>query len=151
MLDLHAKRAAEIRTECERVGHDSYQAKNMAARTTRRAKHHEPEGQLVARWQAELEGAGHSIAGLEKSIETAARKRPHIVPLQASSARLKKVRALVDEALESGGSLATRKVFGRKEVVVAPAPKLFGQDPTPFCPRWSTGPRPTPRSSHSSE
>ncbi len=35
VMEVHSKRAAEISSEIERTGHDSYRARNVAARTTR--------------------------------------------------------------------------------------------------------------------
>jgi conjugative relaxase-like TrwC/TraI family protein len=58
VLELHSKRAAEIEAECQLRGNMSYRAREVAARTTRSAKEHEGEGELVARWRAELEAAG---------------------------------------------------------------------------------------------
>jgi hypothetical protein len=48
VLAVHSKRAAEIEAECQRRGETSYKARGVAARTTRSAKQHEAEGELVA-------------------------------------------------------------------------------------------------------
>ena len=44
VMAVHSKRAAEIEAECRRRGDTSYRARGVAARTTRKAKRHEPEG-----------------------------------------------------------------------------------------------------------
>ena len=44
VMEVHSKRAAEIEAECRRRGDTSYRARGVAARTTRKAKRHEPEG-----------------------------------------------------------------------------------------------------------
>jgi conjugative relaxase-like TrwC/TraI family protein len=61
VLELHSKRAAEIEAACRRRGDTSYRARGVAARTTRSAKEHEAEGELVTRWRAELEAAGWPV------------------------------------------------------------------------------------------
>jgi conjugative relaxase-like TrwC/TraI family protein len=58
VMELHSKRAAQIEAECQRQGETSYRARGVAARTTRKAKGHEGEGELVVRWRAELAEAG---------------------------------------------------------------------------------------------
>jgi hypothetical protein len=93
----------------------------VAARTTRSAKEHEGEGELVARWRAELEAAGWPAERLAASVDAARRDcRPMT---------LKEVRRLVSEVLRDDGELARRKVFARRHVIVALAPQLYGQDP----------------------
>ena len=54
VMEVHSKRAAEIDDECQRRGDGSYCARGIAARTTRKAKRHEPQGHLIERWRAEL-------------------------------------------------------------------------------------------------
>jgi len=124
VLDLHSKRAAEIEAECTRTDNHSYQARNVAARATRKAKRHQPEGLLVAQWRAELESAGYTSADLVASVDAASRDRGLIQPLTKDQGR-----RLVAEMLDPQGTLATRKVFARKDAMVAVAPHLYGQDP----------------------
>ena len=120
-LELHSKRAAEIEAECQRRSETSYRARGVAARTTRSAKEHQAEGELVARWRAELEAAGWPVERLTASVEAA---RGDARPM-----RLKDARRLLSELLRDDGDLARRKVFSRRHVIVALAPHLYGQDP----------------------
>jgi len=121
VLELHSKRAAEIEAECQRRGDTSYRARGVAARTTRSAKGHEAEGELVVRWRAELEAAGWPVERLAASVEAARRDcRPMT---------LKDARRLLFDLLRDDGELARRKVFSRRHVIVALAPQLYGQDP----------------------
>jgi hypothetical protein len=121
VLELHSKRAAEIEAECGRRGDTSYRARGVAARTTRSAKAHQAEGELVARWRGELEAAGWPVERLAASVEAARRDcRPMT---------LKDARRLVSKVLADDSELARRKVFSRRHVVVALAPRLYGQDP----------------------
>lgn len=123
VMDVHSKRAAEIEAECRRRGDTSYRARGVAARTTRKAKDHEPEGQLVERWRAELASIGWPAERLTEAIDaaTAASRR---APLSFDDAR-----RLVADVLAPDGELARRKVFSRRHVVVGLAPHLYGQDP----------------------
>ncbi len=124
VLDIHSKRAAEIEAECARTDNHSYQARNVAARATRKAKRHQPEGLLMSQWRAELESAGHALTDLVARVDAASREQRPIQPLTKDQGR-----RLVADVLDPQGTLATRKVFGRKDVVVAMAPHLYGQDP----------------------
>ncbi len=45
-IELHSKRAAEITAEVKAQGAGSYRARSVAARATRTAKRHVPEGEL---------------------------------------------------------------------------------------------------------
>ena len=123
VMEVHSKRAAEIEAECRRRGDTSYRARGVAARATRNAKRHEPEGQLVERWRAELASVGWPAQRLAESIVTAARA--------ATPARMSfdDARRLIAETLAPDGELARRKVFSRRHVVVALAPHLYGRDP----------------------
>ena len=83
VIDVHSKRAAEIDAECQRRGEHSSRARAVAARTTRQAKEHGVEGELVGRWRAEL--AADRLAG------RAARPR-RSTPPPASSGRRRNCR-----------------------------------------------------------
>ena len=76
VMEVHSKRAAEIEAECRRRGDTSYQARGVAARTTRKAKRHEAEGQLVERWRAELASIGWPVERLAAAIDAAAGAGP---------------------------------------------------------------------------
>ncbi|MEA2685088.1 MAG: hypothetical protein QOE93_283, partial [Actinomycetota bacterium] len=125
VMELHSKRSAEIDAQCEAAGYATYQARQVAARETRRAKRHTPVDDLLPRWQAELAGAGFPVDGIVASIDAAALDRgpepPPLIPAE--------VRRLVSEALSAEGRLAERKVFARRDVVVAVGPSIFGRDP----------------------
>ena len=121
---LHSKRAAEIDAECQRRGDHSSQARAVAARTTRQAKQHGVEGELVARWRDELASIGWPVERLTAAIDGAAQE---VGP--PPKLTLKSVRRMLGEVLSAEGELARRKVFSRRHVLVELAPHLFGQDP----------------------
>ena len=54
--ELFSKRSAEITAAVEHQGYDTYQARQVAARGTRKAKRHTPPADLMAGWLAELSG-----------------------------------------------------------------------------------------------
>jgi conjugative relaxase-like TrwC/TraI family protein len=124
VLTVHSKRAAEITAECDRRGESSYQARGVAARTTRSAKERDSEADLVARWRAELAEAGWPVGRIAASVVEAVRARRPVERLT-----WKGVRRMVADVLGDDGDLARRKVFSRRHVIVALAPHLFGQDP----------------------
>ncbi|HEY1633469.1 MAG TPA: MobF family relaxase [Acidimicrobiales bacterium] len=124
VLEVHSKRKAEIEAEVRAHGHDSYRARNMAARTTRRAKRYEPEGELISRWRAELRQAGFPLPELEASVERASAARVLTSPPSTNQ-----IRELVAAALSPEGALGARKVFARRNAIVALAPHLYGQEP----------------------
>ncbi|MGH9280690.1 MAG: MobF family relaxase, partial [Acidimicrobiales bacterium] len=118
-IAVHSKRAADISAEAERQGRDTYRARNVIARDTRSRKRHEPIGDLLARWEAELRSVGLPPAELARSIDEArGQTRPRV-----------EAKDIVAMALAPDGPLAARKVFSRRHVVVAVAPALFGRDP----------------------
>jgi len=125
VMEAHSKRAAEIAAECERTGYDSYQARNVAARTTRAAKRHQPVGELLPRWVSEIEAAGHSVESIAAAVEHEAAHRRLPPPTLSNVV----TRNVVNEALDPDGALARRKVFARRDVIVAVAPALYGRDP----------------------
>lgn len=80
----------------------------------------------MGRWHAEIEAAGWTVDELAQSIDTAARARSPEPSLHAAK---ELHRRLVDEALAPDGPLAARKVFARRDVIVAVAPSLYGRHP----------------------
>ncbi len=124
VLAVHSKRAAEIDAECARRGESSYRARGVAARTTRSAKEHASEADLVGGWRAELSEAGWPVERIAASVAAAGRDRRPVERLT-----MKSVRQMVADVLGEDGELARRKVFSRRHVIVAMAPRLFGQDP----------------------
>ena len=76
VLQLHSKRSAEIEAECERRGEGSYRARGVAARTTRRAKEHEAEGELV--WPLARRARSSRLAG--RAPGGGGRRRPRRCP-----------------------------------------------------------------------
>jgi len=124
VLAVHSKRAAEITAECARRGETGYRARGVAARTTRSAKTHDSEAELVSRWRAELAEAGWPVERIAGSVADAAHARRPVERLTWKS-----VRRMVAEVLGDDGDPARRKVFSRRHVIVALAPRLFGQDP----------------------
>ena len=121
VLEVHSKRAAEIDAEMDRLGYTSWRAKGIVARNTRAQKHHEPVGDMMARWRGEIESVGWSIEALQRAVSE--HRRRHLRPALADD------RDVVSTALAPDGPLAARKVFARRHVVVAVAPELFGADP----------------------
>ena len=124
-LEVHSKRAAEITAETHRRGFDSYRARGIVARDNRAPKAHQPVADLMARWHAELEAVGWPVGELERSVAQARSQSRRPRPLQPAERD-----RIVAEVLALDGALAARKVFSRRDVVVAVAPKLFGHDPS---------------------
>jgi conjugative relaxase-like TrwC/TraI family protein len=122
-MDVHSKRAAEITAETERRGFASYRARNIVARDHRAPKRHQPVADLMSRWQGELASVGWPVAELERSVVAARSKSRRPRELGEDERR-----RVVAEVLALEGPLAARKVFSRRDVVVAVAPKLFGHD-----------------------
>jgi conjugative relaxase-like TrwC/TraI family protein len=122
--DVLSKRSAEIDAAVAEAGHATYQARQVAARTTRRAKRHTPVADLMPAWRRELEAAGLGVDRLEAMVIEDARR---VGPPQRLSTRA--VEGIATEALGPSGPLAERKVFTRADVIVAVTPTLYGQDP----------------------
>lgn len=78
----------------------------------------------MERWQAELADIGWPPERLAAAIDAAAVDSDPI-PVMG----LKKARQLLSEILGDDSDLARRKVFFRRDVIVAVAPHLYGQDP----------------------
>jgi conjugative relaxase-like TrwC/TraI family protein len=126
VMELHSKRATEIDAEMDRSGYSSYRARQVAARETRSAKRHEPIGDLLPRWVGEIEAAGWGIEELTRSIDEASASRTvERRPLEAWEVAHEAAHALAPDS-----SLASRKVFSRRDVIVAAGPALYGRNPT---------------------
>jgi hypothetical protein len=123
--ELSSKRAAEITAAVESRGYDTYQARQTAARDTRKAKRHTAPAELMLAWHEELKAAGYSPEGLLGAVQAVA------VDRAAASVRLsaRQLSALVAYTLSPAGRLAEQKVFTRADVAVAVAPFLFGRHP----------------------
>jgi conjugative relaxase-like TrwC/TraI family protein len=133
VMEVHSKRAAEIDAECQRRGDHSAQARAVAARTTRTAKEHAVEGELVARWRSELALIGWPADRLTAAIDSAA------VELGSPpNLTFKSVRRMLGEALAGDGELARRKVFARRHVLVELALTCSARTPEPSI-FWSIG------------
>jgi hypothetical protein len=122
--EVMSKRSAEIDAAVVEAGQGSYQARQVAARTTRRAKRHTPEDDLMPVWRAELEAAGLGVVRLREMVVEDARTLAR--PARLSVPRLEQ---LASNAVAPQGPLAARKVFTRADVIVAVTPALYGQDP----------------------
>jgi len=124
VTEVHSKRAAEIAEELERTGYDSYRARNIAARTTRAPKRHSPVGELLPRWVAEIGEVGWSVERVAASIEHEAalyrRPRPEL--------NNHELRDIATQTLADDSALVTRKVFSKRDVIVAVAPQLYGRN-----------------------
>ena len=124
VMEVHSKRAAEIQAEMDAAGHESYRARNVAARATRDPKRHTPVGELLPRWKAEIEAVGWSVERVVAAVEHEAaayrRPNPHLSNYE--------LRAVAQEALADDGPLAARKIFSKRDVIVAVVPHLYGRD-----------------------
>jgi conjugative relaxase-like TrwC/TraI family protein len=124
VMDAHSKRAAEITAEMERSGHDSYRARNVAARATRDPKRHAAIGELLPRWEAEIAEVGWSAERMAAEVDRAATERRLPSPKLSDY----ELRRAAEAALDPDGALAARKVFTKREVIVAVAPDLYGRN-----------------------
>ena len=114
--EVHATRSAQIDAAVGREA--SYQARSMAARTTRGKKEHTMVEDLLPRWRAELAEAGYPPAELAAAVERAGHA---FVPPGPDI-----VDQLAEELLDPGGRLASEKTFDLRDAVVAVAPLLHG-------------------------
>ncbi|MBF6557973.1 MAG: AAA family ATPase [Acidimicrobiales bacterium] len=105
-------------------GFDSYQARQVAARETRDTKRHTGVDQLPPVWRKELADAGFPPGLLVADIDRAglAYRRDH------HDRRLydQDLRRLASDVLGPHGALSQRKVFSKRDVIVAVAPRVFG-------------------------
>ena len=122
--DVFSKRSAEIDAAVAKAGHGTYQARQLAARATRRAKRHTAEAELMPVWRRELEAVGLGVDRLRAMVMEDARELGR--PERTSTRRIQQLAA---DALAPNGALAERKVFTRADVIVAVTPALYGQDP----------------------
>ena len=122
VMEVFSKRGAQINAAMAEKGYDTYRARSVAARATRKAKRHEPLEDLMARWQAEIEALGHTAERLLASVTEAAAQRPKVRDTLSRA----DTKALVAELLAPAGRLAARKIFDRQAVVVAVTPHLYG-------------------------
>ncbi len=123
VLELHSKRAAEITAAVGELETDTYRARGVAARTTRAAKRHVPEGELLARWTAELASIGWTPERLAGSVDAASGAR---IVGEPSLAELRRVLGVL---LADDGPLARMKVFSRRHLLVELTPHLYGWEP----------------------
>ena len=128
-LAVHSKRAAEIDEALAEQGFATYQARQVAARETRKAKRHTAVDDLLPLWRAELEKAGFPPDELAGQVARAGRgyQRAH----GPSFSRLSptELSALSAAVLGPEGALSAQKVFSRRDVIVAVAPHLYGRAP----------------------
>ncbi len=124
-LAVHSKRAAEISEAVAEKGFDTYQARQVAARETRKTKRHTAVEELLPKWRTELTQAGFPPEQLVADVERAglAYRRQH-----SGSEILgnRVLAALAKDTLGPHGTLSDRKVFSKRDVIVAVAPKVFG-------------------------
>ena len=123
---LFSKRSAEITAAVESKGFDTYQARQTAARDTRKTKRHTPPADLMDGWILELSAAGYTPEGMLDDVIEAAANNPRRRPSSLASRQLE---ALAAYALSPSGRLAQQKVFTRSDVAVALGPLLFGFGP----------------------
>ena len=124
-LAVHSKRAVEISQSVAEKGFDSYQARQVAARETRKTKRHTPVDELLPRWRAELTAAGLPPEQLVADIKRAGLD----YRLAHSPTKVlwdKELAELTNDVLGPSGTLSERKVFSKRDVIVAVAPKVFG-------------------------
>ncbi len=122
---VHSKRSAEINEAVAEKGFDSYQARQVAARETRKTKRHTPVDELLPRWRTELTEAGFPPEQLVADIKRADLE----YRLEHSPTKVlwdKELAELTNDVLGPDGTLSARKVFSKRDVIVAVAPKIFG-------------------------
>jgi conjugative relaxase-like TrwC/TraI family protein len=125
-LAVHSKRSAEINQAVSERGFSTYQARAVAARETRKQKRHSAVDDLVPMWRGELDAAGFAPRQLEADIAWAGVEYQRSRPRALSSRELS---ALAADVLGPEGTLSERKVFSRRDVIVAIAPHLYGRSP----------------------
>jgi conjugative relaxase-like TrwC/TraI family protein len=124
-LAVHSKRAAEINQAVHDRGFGTYQARQVAARETRKQKRHTSVAAMLPMWRGELEAAGFPPLELSASIERAGQEyqRTHSSLSRLSSRALS---TLATDILGANGTLSDRKVFSQRDVIIAVTPHLYG-------------------------
>ena len=122
-MKVHSKRSDEIAGELVDVGFDSYRARGHAARNSRDAKRHQPVEDLMVRWRSELAEIGITVEGMAAAVAQESDRRI------AGDLDVEDIQRLAEGLLGPDGRLAERKVFSRRDVLVAAAPHLFGHVP----------------------
>jgi hypothetical protein len=128
-LAVHSKRAAEIDEAVAGQGFATYQARQVAARETCKAKRHTAVDDLLPLWRAELEKAGFPPDELSGQVARAGRGYQRDHPPSFSRLSPSELSALAAGVLGPEGALSAQKVFSRRDVVVALAPHLYGRAP----------------------
>jgi conjugative relaxase-like TrwC/TraI family protein len=124
-LAVHSKRSAEINQAVSERGFSTYGARAVAARETRKQKRHSVVDDLVPMWRGELENAGFAPRQLEADIARAGIEYQRRRPTRRMAPR--ELSALAADVLGPEGTLSARKVFSRRDVIVALAPHLYGR------------------------
>ena len=127
-LTVHSKRTAEINEAVAEKGFDSYQARQVAARETRKTKRYTLVEELLPRWRNELTDAGFPPEQLVADIKRAGLDYRH----EHSPTKVlwdQELARLTSDVLGPEGTLSARKVFSKRDVIVAVAPKIFGLAP----------------------
>ena len=125
-LAVHSKRSVEIQRAVAEKGFSTYQARQVAARETRKQKRHTSVEDLLPRWRDELTRAGFPPEQLMADIERAglAYQRQHNHGFEILGNRA--LTATAEDLLGPNGTLSARKVFAKRDVIVAVAPMVFG-------------------------
>jgi len=125
-LAVHSKRSVEISEAVAEKGFSTYQARQVAARETRKAKRHTSVEDLLPRWRAELTTAGYPPDQLLADIERAGLDYQ---PQHNNGNEIlgnRALTAIAEDLLGPAGTLSARKVFAKRVVIVAVAPMIFG-------------------------
>jgi len=135
-LAVHSKRSVEISHAVAEKGFSTYQARQVAARETRKQKRHTSVEDLVPRWRAELTTAGFPPEQLVADIERAGLdyQRRHNQGFEILGNRA--LGAMAEDLLGPNGTLSARKVFAKRDVIVAVA--QWSMDCRP--PSWTRRP-----------
>ena len=123
-LAVHSKRSQEINDAVAAKGFDSYRARSVAARDSRSTKRHTGVDELLPVWRKELTDAGFPPEQLLADIKRAGIRYGHEHSGQRFSDQ--GLRRLATQVLGPDGTLSQRKIFAKRDVIVAIAPKVFG-------------------------
>lgn len=122
-----SKRTGEIEAA---AGGGGWRARQIAARTTRKAKRRDPPSRLLPSWRAELTAAGHPAEDIEAGIDAARTARILEPPDGKPVPEAVDVEAVVQGLIAAEGPLAARKAWRTSDLVVAAAPLLYGCEPS---------------------